>query len=275
MHLHFLNETWVTEDKLTISVFDLSVIRGFGVFDFLRTYNSKPFKLPEHIDRLFHSAKQLGITIPQTKKEIGKIVFEGIEKNKFPETNVRIVVTGGVTPDGITPGKSSFIVMFTKAINYPVDWYKKGVKIITYPHVRAFPEAKSLNYLTAVVALQEAKKRGAIEALFIDQNGKLYEGTTTNFFAIIDDKLVTPKGSILPGITKQIVIQIAKKLKIPLVERNVFMNEIQDFDEAFITASNKEVMSVVKINENVIVNGRVGKTTNAIMHEFRALTRKE
>lgn len=269
--LHYLNNAWVTEKDLTISVFDLSVIRGYGVFDFLRTYNNKPFYFDEHIDRLFRSAKLLGITVPKTKPQIKKIILEGLVKNTFPEKNIRIVVTGGVAVDGITPGKPSFFVIFTNAHDYPKEFYEKGVKVITYPHIRAFPGAKSLNYLSGVVALQQARKEKAVEALFVGPNGEIYEGTTSNFFAVIKGKLVTPKNSILLGITRTIVIAVAKKEGIEVVERDMNVSEIPQMSEAFITASNKEVMPVVRINSIPINKQKVGEITRRIYEEYKRM----
>ena len=274
MSLHYLNNEWVGENDLTISVFDLSVIRGFGVFDFLRTYDNKPFELNAHIDRLFRSANTLGIVIPKTKTQIKKIIAEGLVKNTFPEKNIRIVVTGGITADGITPGDPSFFVIFTKAVNYPNDYYEKGVKIITYPHLRPYPAAKSLNYQMGIVALQKAKKEKAIEAVFVGPKGELYEGTTSNFFVVIDGELVTPKDKILFGITRNIVIDIAKKEGIKVVERALNISEISKFEEVFITASNKEVMPVVQIGSLPVNTQKVGNATRVIYKKYKEIVTK-
>jgi branched-chain amino acid aminotransferase len=266
---HYLNDQWVTADKLTISVFDLSVIRGFGVFDFLRTYNNKPFKLDEHVDRLFRSAKELGITVPKTKEEIKTIILDGLQKNVFPEKNVRIVVTGGISDDGVSLGKPSLFVIFTEAHKYPSHYYEKGIKVITFPHIRVYPGAKSLNYQTGIIALQKAKKENAVEAIFVGADGKIFEGTTSNFFAVIDGKLITPEKDVLIGITRNVVIDIAKRLNVPVVERDIFVKEIPEMEEAFITASNKEVMPVVQIDGIRVKNGKVGKLTDILIREYK------
>lgn len=267
--LHYLNGKWVKTKDLNISAFDLAVIRGFGIFDFLRTYNRQPFLLDDHLERLFNSAKTLGIEIPKTKKALENIVFEGIRKNPGGELNIRLVVTGGVGPDSTTPGKPSLIVIFTPAVNYPKSYYQKGVKVISYQEERVLPETKSLNYLTAIIALQKAKKEKAVEAIYVDQKGKIFEGTTSNFFAVINDKLITPKEKILFGITRKLVINLAKKLKIDFEEKNLYLSQIKSFSEAFITASNKEIMPVVKIDDQIIGEGKPGKITRQLMKEFR------
>jgi len=268
--MHYLNDSWVTTEKATISVFDLSVIRGFGIFDFLRTYHKKPFKLSEHIDRLFNSAKQLGITVPKTKSQIEKIVLEGITKNSYRECIARIVVTGGVSPDGISKNENStFAVLFTEATDYPKSYYTQGVKIISREFERSFPHAKSLNYLTAVNVLSEAKKENAIEVLYLDRNRHILEGTTSNFFAVVGGKLITPKEGILRGITRAVVIELARKLKIPVIESDLLYSQIELFDEAFITASNKEVMPVVRIDGKKVGSGEVGTISRRLISEYR------
>ena len=270
--LHFVNNSWVTDP--TLSLFDLSVIRGFGIFDFLRTYHKKPFKLSEHVDRLFRSARQLGITVPKTKSQIEKIVLAGIRKSSYPECIARIVVSGGVSPDGISKTENStFAVLFIEAHDFPKSYYTQGVKIISREFERAFPQSKSLNYLTAVNVLPEAKKENAVEVLYTNHNGHILEGTTSNFFAVIGGKLVTPKKEILFGITRGVVIELAEKLKIPVIETDLLYSQIPLFDEAFLTASNKEVMPVVKIDDQRVGNGKVGKTTEQLIESYTSLLR--
>ena len=267
---HYLNNKWVKGKDLKISAFDLAVTRGFGIFEFLRTYQRQPFFLKDHLDRFFHSAKLFDLKIPKTKKEIAEIVFQGIKKNPAVDLNIKIILTGGETVDGITPiGKHLFIVTFSPVVNYPEEFYQKGIKVITLKSDRFLPEAKSLNYTQAVLAMIKAKKMGAEEALYIDKKGRITEATRSNFFAILDKKLVTPNSKILSGITRKIIFELAKKLKIPLVKRLLFTSEIKNFEEAFITATNKEIMPVVKIDNIIINKGRVGEMTKRLMKEFK------
>lgn len=272
-NLHYFNHQWVSSSELKISVFDLAVLRGYGVFDFLRTYNRKSFMLDDHLNRLFNSAKNIGIKPPKTKKEIKEIILSGIEKNPGGELNIRILITGGVGPDSITPGRPSLIVIFTPAINFPKEYYQKGVKVITFPAGRVYSVVKSLNYLTGVIALKKAKKEGAVEAIYVNDYGQILEGTTSNFFAVIDNQLITPKKEILFGITRKVVINLAKNLKIPVKEENIFLSQIKNFSEAFITASNKEIMPVIKIDKNLIAGGQVGIITKKLMFDFHRLVK--
>ncbi len=266
---HYLNDQWVTSENLKISGFDLAVTRGFGVFDFLRTYQRRPFMLKQHINRFFNSAQLLNLKIPKTKKEIEKIVFEGIRKNPEGELNIKMILTGGETVDGITPvGKHLLLVTFTPVVIYPEKLYQKGVKVITVKGRRFLPTAKYLNYTEAVLAMMRAKKQKAEEALYVDEEGRITEATRCNFFVVMAGRLITPKKGILLGITRQVVLLLAKKLTIPVEEKDIFISQIKDFDEAFITASNKEIMPVVKIDDKKVGGGEVGKVTRTLMREF-------
>ncbi len=271
--LNYFNNTWLDEKNLKISALDLSVMRGFGIFDYLRTYDNKPFRLNDHIDRFFNSAYVLGIKIRLTKSQLKSIVLKGIKKNNFKETNIRIVASGGVSEDIITPGNPTIMVLFSLALKYPKQHYLKGVKVITYLHKREFANTKSLNYLTGVMAIQQAKRKNAIEAIYIDDKKRIYEGTTSNFFIVIKNKVITPKKDILSGVTRQVVLEIIRKLKIRIIEKSICFNDLKQSDEAFLTSTNKEIMPVVKVNNLVIGNGKAGSITKKIMDEFKILTK--
>ncbi len=269
-NLHYLNGNWVFADNLKVSAFDLAVSRGFGVFDFLRTYNYQPFYLKEHIDRFFNSAKLLGLKVPKTKKEVEDIVYEGINKNSSSELNIKIILTGGETEDGLTPiGKHSLLVIFTPAISYPEVFYQKGIRVITVKGSRFLPHVKYLNYTQAVIAMNEAKKFNAQEALYVNEEGKITEGTRSNFFAIINNKLITPDKYILNGITREVVLKIAKNLGIEIEKKDIFVSQITQFEEAFLTSSTKEIMPIVAIDDKTVRKGSVGEITKKLMREFK------
>jgi branched-chain amino acid aminotransferase len=265
---HYFNGKWVQSKDVKLSVFDLAILRGYGCFDLLRTYKNKPFKLKEHLQRFFNSAKFLGLKVPLSSKEIEKIVYLGIKKNKFPETLIRIILTGGISKDSLSLGKPSLIVVFTEAKNYPKSYYEKGVKVFTFKEKRIFPLVKSLNYLQGVYALNLFKKQGVIEVLHVDDE-KIYEGSTSNFFAVIKSKLVTPKENILKGITRQVVLELAQKLNIPFEERNIYLKEIKNFESAFITSSTREIMPVIQIDDVIINKGKISELVKRLMVEFK------
>ncbi len=269
--LHYLNGSWVPTDELKVSALDITVLRGYGIFDFVRTYHHKPFRLQEHIDRLFASAKQLDFPMRWTAEEIAQIVKEGLQKNKdgYSDFGIRFIVTGGVGPNSMTLGEPNLLVIYEKAVSYPSDLYENGVKLITHRSVREFPAAKSLNYFVGIQMLRKAKDQGAIEILYRGEDGTLYECATSNFFAVKDGTLLTPKENILLGITREVVLALAHRLKIPVQETVLNYNNLPTYSEAFITASNKEVLPVVKLDDVVIGKGTVGTISKKLLFEYR------
>ncbi len=273
MDIYYINGQFVADEQAQISVNDLSVIRGFGVFDFLRTYNGVPFHLDDHLKRLERSARLIGLKLPHPTAEIGEIVQATLARNHHQESNIRIVVTGGLSSDGITPGDSPrLLVMVTGVKPMPAEWYTKGVKVITSHVDRFMPGAKSINYIPAIVCQAEARNQQAIEAIYVDRNGYVLEGTTSNIFAFIGDTLITPPcDRVLPGITRQVVLNLANK-EFSIVERHLHKDEIRLFDEAFLASSIREVVPIVAIDSIKTGNGKPGIKTQKIMQLFRDTT---
>ncbi len=272
--IFYLNGKFLDEKEAKISVYDLGLLRGYAVFDFLRTYNQKPFYLDDHLKRLLNSAKLIGLKHNYNLKFLRKITLQTLKKNikKGTEYNIRIILTGGESKDFISPSKPNLIVMITPLKKLDEKLYQKGGKLITKISERILPQAKTIIYTEAVKFMQEAKKKGAVEVLLLDKDKKILECTTSNFFAVIDGKLITPSNEkILSGITRKIVINLAKKLKIQVIERDIHFNEIKKFDEAFITASNKEILPIIQI-DNFKINNHPGPITKTLLKKFRELT---
>jgi branched-chain amino acid aminotransferase len=268
MDVYFIDGEFVKADEAAISVNDLAVLRGYGVFDFLRTYNGKPFCLEAHIERLLASAQLIGLAVPWSSEEICDIVMETLSHNQHEESNIRILVTGGGSEDMITPeNRPRLLVLVTPVIKFPGWWYTKGVKVVTTPVERYIPEAKSINYIPGIVALAEASRQDAIEAIYIDHQGRVLEGTTSNYFAVIDGHLITPGAGILKGITRKIILQLTQDEFHPQL-RNISLDELKKSDEVFLTSSNKEVAPVVRIDDTVIGDGKPGEQTQKIMQIF-------
>ncbi|RTZ97186.1 MAG: branched-chain amino acid aminotransferase [Deltaproteobacteria bacterium] len=273
MDIYYLDGKFVTEDNAMISARDLIVLRGFGVFDFLITYNKRPFHLKDHVQRLENSAAEIGLTLTHTGAEICDIVEETVRRNTHHnESNIRIVYTGGVSSDGLIPeGNGKLMVMVTPKRKLPGSWYTQGAKIITLDIERFMPGAKSTNYLTAVWAVRQARRQEAIEAVYVDRNQRILEGTTTNFYFFEHNKLVTTHSDILPGITRSVILDLMKDhFEIEL--RDIAKDEIKSMKEVFISASNKEVVPVIRINDTVIGDGKPGPGTRKVMQIFRAYT---
>lgn len=273
MDIYYIDGEFVSDDQAVLSAKDLSVLRGFGVFDFLITYNKRPFYLKEHVQRLENSAAKIGLELRHSNEEICRIVEETVQRNTHhDESNIRIVYTGGVSSDGVTPeGNGKLMVMVTPKLALPASWYADGAKIITLDVERFIPGAKSTNYLTAVWALQQAHQQDAIESIYVDRRNRLLEGTTTNFYCFKDGRLVTTQEDILPGITRSVVLELVKgTFEVEL--RDIDKNELETMQEVFITASNKEVLPVIQINDMVVGSGRPGADTQKVMQLFREYT---
>ena len=273
MDTYYIDGKFVDDENALISAKDITVLRGFGVFDFLITYNHRPFFIKEHVARLENSAREIGLTLQHSNEQICDIVVQTIEKNPHhTESNIRIVYTGGVSPDGVTPqGNGILMVMVTPKHELPTWWYTKGAKIITIDIERFIPTSKSTNYLSAVFAQQKAHKTGAVEAIYKDRENRLLEGTTTNLFCFKGNKLITPPDNILPGITRSVVLNLTKDhYEIEL--RHINADELKEMDEIFITASNKEIVPVIQMDEMVIGNGKPGDKTCSVMEMFKKYT---
>lgn len=272
MDIYYIDGKFVPASEAVISVNDLALLRGYGVFDFLRTYNGVPFLLDAHIDRLRRSAELIDINFPWSSREILDIVMETLDRNRYSESNIRILVTGGDSLDGLIPiGKSKLLVMVVPLKRLPPAFYETGVKLTTSRIQRLFPGAKSTNYIAGIHAMAAAKKAGAVESLYVGRGNRVLECVTSNFFGFAGDTLLTPESDILPGITRQVVLDIAAGVFITET-RVMTLNELKHLDEAFITSSNKEVLPVVQVDNQRIGSGLPGKNTQRLMEMFTAHT---
>jgi len=272
MDIFYCDGKFLPADEAVIPATDLSVLRGYGVFDFLRTYGGRPFHLADHIKRLERSADLLGIPLPMSCKAVEDLVLETLKRNNNEESNIRIVLTGGLSVDGLNPdGKPRLLIMVTPLPALPEKWYRDGVKIVTIPYSRYMPGAKSINYIHAICAMQTARKVGAIEALYVKSDGYVTECTTSNIFACMDGKLVTSGTTILPGITRQVVLDM-EDLSGEIKIRDIKLGDLLKADGVFITGSNREVVPVVTINNDTIGDGKPDDMTRRVMKLFSEYT---
>jgi branched-chain amino acid aminotransferase len=267
--IFYIDGDFVAAGQAKIPVDDLAILRGYGVFDLLRTHGGKPYKLKDHVDRLIDSAQAIGLTLPWGGKAIMDVVRRTLAKNRFAEANIRIVVTGGSSPDFITPqGKPRLLVLITPVAPPPAWWYRDGIKIITISAERSIPDAKSIDYIPATIALRQAKKLNAVEAIYVDRDDHVLEGTTSNLFMVKDGDLITPGRGILSGITRKTVIEISRAI-LPVEIRDIPRAEMLEADELFITGSSKGVVPVVQVDDRIIANGRCGPITRQIMEALQ------
>jgi branched-chain amino acid aminotransferase len=270
--IYYVDGEFVPADQAVIPVDDLALLRGIGVFDLLRTYDGKPYFLDAHIDRLETSAQKIGITLPWSHDDIANVVAQTLAQNDIPEANIRIVVTGGSSTDFMTPsGKPRLLVLVSPVPRLPDHWYTEGVKIISWEVERPIPGAKSIDYISASLALKKASAEGAVEALYIDRNGLALECTTSNIFAFVDDKLVTPGRGILAGVTRKVVLSLAEGLFVTDI-RDISRTELLVADEVFITGTSKGLVPVVQVDGSIIADGRPGRRTQRLMAAMKRHT---
>jgi len=265
MTIYYVDGKYVPSDEAVLPVDDLSILRGYGVCDIMRTYNGRPYFLNEHILRLEHSAHKVGLSLPWTQEEIKEIVLQTLGLNQeIAEVNIRIVVTGGSSPDFFTPmGRPRLIVMVTPIKKLPQVWYTNGIKIITIRQEREVPEAKVTSYVQAAIALKKAAEEHAVEVIYVNQKDEALEGTTSNLFAFFKDLLVTPGQGILKGITRRVILSLGHQL-FKVEERALKLEELLQADEVFITGTNKGVVPVIQIDGTLIGQGKPGKNTQIL-----------
>ena len=266
--VYYLNGEYVAASQATLRLNDLGIVRGYGVFDLLRTYDGKLFKLHEHVLRLQRSAAAIGLDLPYGPEEIEHLARETYARNQIANATIRIVVTGGAADDFMTPpNRPTLAVLIEPIAPSSNDQYTKGVKLVTTELERIMPTVKSLNYITAIMAMKEAKKAGAVEALYRTKDGRVTEGTRANFFIIRGQALITPQEEVLGGITRDVVLEIAED-DFQVREAPITYAELATCDEAFITSSTKEILPVVQIDDITIGAGRPGPNTQKLMDLF-------
>ena len=268
MDIYYVDGKFVPSDEAVIPVTDLAILRGLGAFDFMRTYAGKPFCLRAHLERLEVSTRKIGLQFPWTRDALAQLVMETLSRNSHKESNVRIIITGGSSPDFMNhQGNPRLIIMVSPLPDMPAGWYSDGIHIITHMAERALAGAKSINYVQASLALETARKRGAQEAIYTVPQGLVLEGTTSNIFAITADRLITPGRGILPGITRQVILDLARS-HFSVKIRDVFLSELLEADEVFICGTNKGIVPVVKVDDTVIGNGKPGPKTCLLIQRF-------
>ncbi len=269
MEIFYLNGRFLPTPKALIRVDNLGLIRGYGCFDYLRTFKRKPFEVKMHFERLLKSGRRLNLKCPVGEAEFKRIILTLIKKNKhLKELGIRTVLVGGVTKDGKTAKKASFFIIIEKPSFYPKSFYQKGVKVILKEFKRTFPEVKTIDYIFPLTFEGLLKKEKAFEILYTF-GGKVLECSRSNFFIVRDKKIITPKKDILKGVTRDVVIRLAKENGLRVEEREVEIEELWVADEAFLTATDKKIMPVVKIEERKIGDGKVGPIVKNLIKTFQ------
>lgn len=266
-----INNQLIEEEAAKIHVSDLSVQRGFGIFDFLKTINGKPIFIEDHFDRFYNSAKELNITVPYSKAELFKTISDLMEVNKLPDSGLKIILTGGFSPDGYQMADPNLIITQTP---FKLDEanFEKGMRLITYNHQRQLANVKTIDYLQAI-RLQPLVKQQLADDILYHHEGSVRECPRANFFIVRDKTISTPKTSILWGITRSKILNFSLA-GYDIIEEDFTIDDLVRADEAFITSSTKNVMPILNIDGNDIGNGKVGAVTTLIKDEFKSLLQK-
>ncbi|MDR2676756.1 MAG: branched-chain-amino-acid transaminase [Endomicrobium sp.] len=286
----YINGQFIEEKDAKISIFDHGMLYGYGIFENIRAYNGRVFRLKEHLDRLWASAKAINLTIPVMQIDIEKAIIETLLVNKLSDGYVKLIITRGSDSNIELDNKEQYtiapssIIIITSTISsllYSEGIYEKGIDIITASVRRTkqdslSPNIKSLNYLNNILAKNEAIRYRVMEAIMLNAEGYVVGCSKANIFILKNDILYTPSGSegALVGITRDTVIELAKnKLKIPVKEERISIYNIYNADECFLTSTTSEIVPVVYADSRKIANGKPDKITIRLMKEFRNLTR--
>lgn len=279
----YIDGKFLDQRDAKISVFDHGLLYGDGIFEGIRAYNGRVFKLKEHIDRLFYSAKAILLELPMSHSEIMAATVETCCRNKIRDGYIRLVVTRGVGTLGLNPNRCknpSVIIIADKIQLYPPELYHRGMAIVTVPTTRNLhsalnPAIKSLNYLNNIMAKIEATNSGCEEAIMLNAEGFVSECTGDNVFIVKEDHLFTPplSAGALYGITRRVVMEIATESGLTVGEPNLTRYDLFNADECFLTGTGAELIPVVKIDGRVIGTGKPGAVTKKLVAQYRALTK--
>jgi len=257
-----VNGDFYPEQEASLLVTDLAIQRGYGIFDFFKTIDGKLIFLEDHLDRFFHSAEAMHLPVEQSREELKGYLYELTKRNALQDSGVRITLTGGYSPDGYALAKPNMIIT-QKAITFDKEINAEGIRIITYPHLRQLPFAKTLDYMMAIWLQPLIKQKGAHDVLYHD-NGLVKECPRSNFFVVTqDNEVITSGTNVLKGIIRKKVLGL-KIDGIQIVEREISMDDLQHCKEAFITSSTKNILPVTMIDGKAVGNGTAGEASRLL-----------
>lgn len=265
----FLNGQIIPIDEAKVSVLDIGLLRGYGIYEGIAAFKGRPFRFADHWNRFLSGAHILNLNVPITEEKTEKVIVELLEKNGFTNrANIRFILTGGQTIGGIdynfeTP---TFYIVTENWEPLPKEFYEDGAKLLTYRLMREIPEFKTTNYIRAVNLQNFKKEEKAVDILYT-YDGEVLECSTSNIFIVKDGFIITPAENILKGITRKAVLEIASQ-KYQIEERPITEAELKMADEVFITSSFKDIVPIVKIEDFTVGNGEAGAVTKDLMGKF-------
>lgn len=277
----YLNGDFVKKEDAKVSVYDHGFLYGDGIFEGIRIYSGNIFKCDEHLERLYDSAKSIMLDIPLTRKEMEAVLIESIRRNELRDGYIRLIVSRGPGDLGLDPRRSphsNVIVIVEQLSLYPEEAYVKGLKIVSVSTRRNIPDAlnpkiKSLNYLNNILVKIQANLAGVGEALMLNAQGFVAEGSGDNIFIVKNGKLKTPPSYIgaLEGITRQTIIDICQTIGYEVKEEPFTLHDVYAADEVFLTGTAAEVIAVREVDARVIGEGKAGPITTHLLKEFRSI----
>ena len=266
----YLNDRFVENNEAVLHVSDLSMQRGYGIFDFFRTINGMPLFIEDHFNRFYTSAEAMHLSVSKNKKELTAIIYELIERSGLTESGIRIMLTGGYSADSYHPSTPNLLITCNPVKTATADDFEKGISIITYEHQRELPHIKCINYLMAVWLQPLLKEKEADDILYYNKES-ITEFPRSNIFIVTtDNKLVTPAQNILNGITRKHILLMAPEV-LTVEERNITVDELMQAKEVFATATSRKILPVLKVNDKIIGNGKPGAVTMRLYENFLAL----
>lgn len=271
----YLNGEMLPLVEAKVSVLDLGILRGFGIYEGITAFNGEPFLFNDHWARFGRSATPLGLVIPRTKEEVLDAMRTLIKHNASgPRANIRMVLTGGEAEGGLehVKGRETLFIVAEEFVPLPAALYENGGHLITHDHQRFMAETKTIGYITAVTLQERRRAAGAIEILYTS-GGRVLECATSNVFIVKDGVIATPDANILKGITRNVVIELARESH-SVEECPISLEEFFDADEVFITSSFKDIVPIVSVDARIIGSGKPGPITHDLMARFAEHTKK-
>jgi D-alanine transaminase/branched-chain amino acid aminotransferase len=269
----FFNTRFLSDAEAVLHCSDLSVQRGYAVFDFFRTVNGNPLFMQQHLDRFFNSAAAMHLQMNYSREALTTIIHQLIEQSQLKEAGIRLMLTGGYAPDTYHITTPNLLITCNPVKTSTPELFEKGITAISYEHKRELPHIKSINYLMAVW-LQPLLKEKAADDVLYHSNGIISEFPRANVFAVTKDGiLITPAQGILKGVTRSRVLMMASAF-MPVEERDVTINEIETTTEVFLTSTTRRVIPVVKMNDTLINKGQPGSITRKIWNAFLQLEKE-
>lgn len=278
----FLNGEYVNKAEAKVSVFDHGLLYGDGIFEGIRAYNGNVFKLKEHLNRLYDSAKSILLDIPYNEQEMTELILETLRRNQYESAYIRLVVTRGVGDLGLDPkncAKAQVMIITEPLALFPKELYEVGIPVVCASTRRnrsdvLSPKVKSLNYLNNILVKLEAHAAGVSEALVLSQDGYVVEGSGENVFLVKNGVLYTPPTYLgaLEGITRAAVLDLARREGLPFKEEPFTRHDVYVADEVFLTGTAAEIIPVVKVDGRPIANGKPGLITGRLHAAFHAIT---